>query len=222
MVGASGSAHRTLAVAGRSPRLQEPSVPNYLIDNHAQNVLFREAHTAHAFTDAPVPDELIADALDLVQWAPTSMNSSPMRVVLVRSADRKQQLMGHLAEPNRAKSAGAPLNIVLAADTDFHLTLPRLVPAAVNPQDRFPDATARAEFARNQAWMQVAYLVVGLRAVGLAVGPMTGFNAAGVDADFFAGTPLRALAVLNVGHPAEGAFRPRAPRLGFHDVVSTV
>ena len=197
-------------------------MPNYLIDDHAQNVLFREAHTAHAFTDAPVPDAIIAEVLDLVQWAPTSMNSGPMRVVLVRSADRRQQLVNHLAEPNRAKSSMAPLNIVLAADTDFHLTLPRLVPAAVNPQDRFPDPVARAEFARSQAWMQVAYFVVGLRAVGLAVGPMTGFNAAGVDADFFAGTPLRALAVLNVGYPADGAFRPRAPRLATEEVVSTV
>lgn len=197
-------------------------MPNYLVDDHAQNILFREAHTAHAFTDTPVPDSLIADALDLVQWAPTSMNSGPMRVVMVRSADRKQQLVSHLAEPNRAKSMSAPLNIVLAADTDFHLTLPKLVPAAVNPQDRFPDPVARAEFARSQAWMQAAYFVVGLRAVGVAVGPMTGFNAGGVDADFFSGTSLRALAVLNVGYPAEGAFRPRAPRLPYEEVVSTI
>jgi 3-hydroxypropanoate dehydrogenase len=197
-------------------------VTQYHIDQTAQDVLFRSAHTAHAFSDVPVTDAEIEAVLDLVQWAPTSMNSGPMRVVLVRSPEARTTLISHLFEPNRAKSAAAPLHVILAADTDFHLTLPRLVPAATNPQDRFPDPVARAAFARSQAWMQVAYFLIGVRAIGLAAGPMTGFDAAAVDRDLLAGTTLNSLAVVNLGHPAEGAFRPRAPRLDASEVLRSI
>ena len=197
-------------------------MPHYLLDPAAQDLLFREAHTAHAFTDEPVTDAEVAAVLDLVQWAPTSMNSGPLRVVLARSADARATLISHLFEPNRAKSNSAPLQVILAADTDFHLTLPRLVPAATNPQDRFPDPVARAAFARSQAWMQVAYFLLGVRALGLAAGPMTGFDAAAVDRDLLAGTTLQSLAVVNIGHPAEGAFRPRAPRLDVSEVIRSI
>ena len=192
------------------------------LDASAQALLFRDAHTAHAFGPEPVTDDEVRAILDLVQWAPTSMNSGPMRIVLVRSEAAKATLVSHLFEPNRPKSASAPLNVILAADTDFHLTLPRLVPSATNPQDRFPDPVAREAFARSQAWMQVAYFVLGVRALGLGVGPMTGFDAAGVDRQLLAGTTLKSIAVLNVGHPAEGAFRPRAPRLPADEVISSI
>ena len=193
------------------------------LDRDAQDLLFREARTANTFTDEPVTEEQVRAIYDLVQWAPTSMNTQPLRVTLVSSDDARARLLDHMSEGNRAKTGRAPLVAILSADLDFHERLPEVFP-------HFPGAKAvfdgpredREAVARLNAHLQVAYFLLGVRAAGLAAGPMTGFDAAGLDAEFFAGTAQRVVAVVNVGHPGPDAWFPRSPRLGYDDVVTSV
>ncbi len=192
------------------------------LDPQAQDQLFRQARTANAFTDEPVSDEQVAALYDLVKWGPTLMNAQPLRLVVVRSDDARGRLATHLAEGNRAKTATAPLVVVLAADTSFHETLPKVFPHLPGARDRFPDEAVRARIALDNAWLQAGYFIVGVRALGLAAGPMAGFDAAGLDADLLAGTALRSFLVVNVGHPAENAWFGRSPRLDLDEAVITL
>ena len=193
------------------------------IDAATQDLLFREAHTAHAFTAEPVTDDQIRAVYDLVKYAPTAFNQQPLRVVLVRSPEARERLVRHMSEGNQAKTLAAPLTAVLAADNEFHEELPRLVPHFPQAKDAFfAQRPVREQSARFNALLQMGYFIVGLRAAGLAAGPMTGFDAAGIDKEFFADGEHSVLAVVNIGRPAEDAYRPRAPRLEYDEVVTTV
>lgn len=194
------------------------------IDPAAQDLLFREARTANKFTDEPVSDDQLAALYDLVKWGPTLMNAQPLRLVVVRSDEARARLTTHLAEGNRAKTASAPVVLVLAADVDFHDTLPKVFPHAPGARERFVgDDAYRARTALDNAWLQAGYVILGIRALGLAAGPMAGFDAAALDADLLAGTSLRSFLVVNVGHPAEeGAWFGRSPRLDYDDAVVTL
>ncbi len=189
----------------------------------AQDLLFREARTANAFTDEPVTDDQIRAIYDLVKYAPTSMNMQPLRVLLVRSPDARERLLPLMSEGNRAKTATAPVVAILAADTDFHTHLDRVFPILPNASEMFGDPARRAETARFNALLQVGYFVLGVRAAGLAAGPMTGFDAEGVDKEFFADGRHKSLVVVNIGRPAtEGAWFDRLPRLEHDEVVTTL
>jgi 3-hydroxypropanoate dehydrogenase len=188
---------------------------------HAQDLLFREARTANAFTDEPVDDETVRAIYDLVKYAPTSMNNQPLRVVLIRSDGARERLLKHMAEGNREKTARAPLVAVLAADTDFHENLPRVFPHFPQAKQMFTDAAAREQVARLNASLQVGYFLLGVRAAGLAAGPMTGFDAEGLDADLLADRPWKSLVVVNLGRPADNAWQERLPRLEHDEVVTS-
>ena len=193
------------------------------LDAAAQDLLFRQARTANKFTDEAVSDEQVRAIYELVKYAPTSMNQQPLRIVLVRSAEARAKLVSHLSDGNKAKTAAAPLVAVLAADVNFHEELPKVFPHFPGAKALFEgDDAAREETARFNAVLQLGYFILGVRAAGLAAGPMTGFDAAGIDRDFFADREHRALAVVNIGRPAEGAWFDRLPRLDFDEVVSTV
>lgn len=194
-----------------------------VLDRDAQDLLFREARTANAFTDEPVTDAQLAAVSELVQWTPTAMNSQPLRVVVLRSAEAKARLLPHLAEGNRAKTATAPAVALLAADIDFHDELPRLFPHFPGARDVFADdEQARVRAAEFNAGLQVGYTILGIRAAGLAAGPMTGFDADSIAREFFPDGRHRVLVAINMGQPAENAWRDRLPRLPFDEVVSTL
>ncbi len=198
-----------------------------LLDADAQNLLFREARTANAFTDAPVSDDQMRAVYDLIQWGPTSANGQPLRVLLVRSDAARGRLLPLMSEGNRAKTGSAPLVAILAFDADFHENYPRLFPHAPDVKSWFsgsPEADAgRLASARENAAMQAAYFILGVRAAGLAAGPMAGFDKAGVDAEFFPDGRCRTFLVVNVGVPAaEGAWFDRSPRLAYDEVFRTV
>jgi 3-hydroxypropanoate dehydrogenase len=200
-----------------------PAVETLLpLDPAAQDLLFREARTANTFTDEPVTDEQVKAVYDLVKWAPTSMNNQPLRVVLVRSAEGRKRLLAHMSEGNRAKTETAPLVAILAADTDFHEHLPTVFPHFPGAKDLFADPDARAGTAVFNASLQVGYFILGVRAAGLAAGPMTGFDAKGVDQEFFPDGRNRVLAVVNIGRPGPEAWFSRNPRLDYEDAVTTV
>jgi len=188
----------------------------------AQDLLFRQARTANTFTDEPVTDEQIEAIYDLVKFGPTSINCQPLRVVLVRSEQARARLVPHMAESNQAKTRQAPLVAILAADTAFHDELPRLVPFKPEARDWFLDPTMRGHAARFNAGLQIGYFIIGIRAAGLAAGPMIGFDAAGVDAEFFPDGRYRSLLVVNIGLPGPDAWFDRLPRLPHDEVVTTV
>lgn len=194
------------------------------VDAATADRVFRDARTVGRFLDVPVPDDLLRDVYDAVRWGPTAMNTSPLRLLVVRTPESRERLAPHVAEFNRERVLAAPVTLVVAADVDFHRHMATLVPHAPTSGDGLADQhEVRAGMARDNAWLQTGYLVVGLRAAGLGVGPMTGLDAAGVDGEFFAGTGWRTLAVLNVGWPdGEGTDRPRAPRLEWDQVARTV
>ena len=185
----------------------------------AQDLLFREARTANTFTDEPVTDEQIAAIYDLVKYAPTAMNVQPLRILLVRDGEPRERLLKHMADGNRDKTANAPLVAVLAADTDFHEQLHRTFPHFPGAKDNFADDTAREQAALFNATLQAGYFLLGVRAAGLAAGPMGGFDRDGVDREFFADSPLKSLMVVNLGRPGENAWFDRLPRLDHDEVV---
>lgn len=192
----------------------------FAIGTAAQDTLFRTARTANSFSAEPVTDEQIAAVYDLFQWAPTSANTQPLRITIVRSPEAKERLLPHIFEFNQAKVTSAPVTAILAADHDFHEQIPRLLPFRPEMKDHFLDSTVRDPFAHDGAMLQAGYFILAARAAGLTAGPLGGFDRAGIDAEFFGGTALRSVLVVNLGQPSDGAWFDRLPRLDFGDVVS--
>ncbi|MFI6339789.1 malonic semialdehyde reductase [Streptomyces sp. NPDC050535] len=193
-----------------------------VLDSAAQDLLFREARTANTFTDEPVTEEQVQAIYDLVKYGPTSMNQSPLRITLVRSAEARERLVGLMSEGNRPKTATAPLVAILSADNEFHEELPQLFPHFPGAKDLFGGSReAREQSARLNAALQSAYFIIGVRAAGLAAGPMTGFDSAGVQKEFL-DDDHAPLMVVNIGRPGEDAWFPRSPRLESDQVITTV
>jgi len=193
-----------------------------VLDKTAQDLLFRDARTANTFSDEPVTEEQIAAIYDLVKYAPTSMNMQPLRVLLVRTPEARERLVSHMSEGNSKKTSTAPLVAVLAYDPEFHEHLPTQFPHFQGAQAMFKDQDNRFGAASLNASLQVGYFILGVRAAGLAAGPMTGFDAEGIDKEFFAETGYKTLVVVNIGKPGENAWFPRSPRLEQDLVVTTV
>ncbi len=205
---------------GTSHLTAVPDVAVLALDDSGADLLFREAHTAYRFTDEPVTEAQMRAVHELVKWAPTAMNGQPMRVTLVRSAEGRERLIARLAPGNRAKAQSAPLVAILSYDVDFHETLPEVLPSSPKARDGFADESARHAFGSFNGALQAAYFMIGVRAAGLAAGPMGGFDKAGVDADFFPEGRQRSFLVVNIGHPAADGQFPRSPRLAYERVVS--
>ncbi len=194
-----------------------------VLDAAAQDLLFREARTANTFTDEPVSDEQVQAIYDLVKYAPTAFNQQPLRVVLVRSTEARARLVQHMADGNKAKTESAPLVAVLVADNEFHEELPALLPHFPQAKDLFfSERPVRESSALLNGALQVGYFILGVRAAGLAAGPMTGFDAAGIDKEFFPERDHSVLAVVNIGKPGVDASFARSPRLSYDEVVTTV
>ncbi|WP_314171884.1 malonic semialdehyde reductase [Streptomyces winkii] len=193
------------------------------LDPTAQDLLFREAHTAYTFSDEPVSDEQIRAVYELVKYAPTAFNQSPLRITLVRSPEARARLVRHMSEGNRPKTSTAPLTAVLSVDLEFHERLPELLPHAPSVKDKFfSEAGAREAAGTFNATLQAGYFILGVRAAGLAAGPMSGFDRHGVDKEFFGDGKQKTLLVVNIGRPGEEAYRTRSPRLAYEDAVTEV
>jgi 3-hydroxypropanoate dehydrogenase len=189
------------------------------LDDRSLDLIFREAHTHSAWLDKPVSDALLQQVYDLMKWAPTSANSSPARIVFVRSAAAKQRLLAAMAPGNVEKTRTAPVTAIIAYDTEFYDKLPKL----------FPQADARSWFAGNQplidttafrnGTLQGAYLIIAARALGLDAGPMSGFDNAKVDKEFFPGGKVKSNFIINLGYGDHAKLFPRNPRLTFAEAA---
>ena len=187
----------------------------------ALDQLFREARTFNAWQLKDVSDEQLHQLYDLTKFAPTSANASPMRVVFVKSKEAKAKLFPFLSESNRTKTMEAPVTAIIGSDQTFYEKLPKL----------FPHADARSWFVGNQAMieatafrnssLQGAYLLLAARSLGLDCGPMSGYDQAGVDAAFFAGTSIKSNFLINIGYgDASRNMFPRSPRLTFDEACT--
>jgi len=151
--------------------------------------LFREARSHNGWLDRPVPEALLRQAVDLAKMGPTSANTLPMRVVFVKSAEGKTRLKPALAPQSVEKTMTAPVTAIVGYDLGFPDVLPKLFPH-VDARAWFAgDEALIADTARRNGSLQGAYLILALRAIGLDVGPLSGFDPAKIDAAFFAGPP---------------------------------
>ena len=198
-------------------------VPHHkLLAADAVAQIFTDARTHNGFTDKPVSEELLRRAVELAEIAPTSVNQSPMRIVFARSKEAKQRLAPALIPGNLEKTLAAPVVAITGYDVKFYEHLPFLFPHA----DAKPWFSGNAEFAARSAFqngtLQVAYLILALRAVGLDTGPMTGFDNAKVDAEFFAGTDVKSNVLINIGYGDPAKLFPRSPRFSFDQIAKIV
>ena len=179
--------------------------------------LFLDARTHNGFKSEPVTTAQLRQIYELMKWGPTSANSSPARIVFVTSAAAKQRLLGCVSPGNVEKTRSAPVTAVIGMDMAFPDKLPQLFPHAdakawfAGKQD-FTDATAF----RNSS-LQGGYFIIAARAVGLDCGPMSGFDAAKVDAEFWAGTSVRTNFLCNLGRGDPAKLFARSPRLTFEE-----
>lgn len=185
----------------------------------ALDQLFTAARTRNAWSDRPVSEDLMRRLYDLTKFGPTAVNNTPARFVFVTSPEAKARLVPLMSEGNQAKTLQAPVAVIIGYDMDFHETLPRLFPHAPGARDWFADAAARRESAFRNSSLQGGYFMIAARALGLDVGPMSGFDAEGVKAEFFAGTAVEPNFIVNLGYGTDENLFPRSPRLAFAEAA---
>jgi 3-hydroxypropanoate dehydrogenase len=190
------------------------------LSDTALDQLFTEARTRNAWSDRPVSDDLLRKLYDLTKFGPTAVNATPARFVFITSPEAKARLSPLMSEANRAKTLQAPVNVIIAQDLAFADTLPVLFPHAPGAKDWFADPAAARETAFRNASLQGGYFLLAARALGLDVGPMSGFDAAGVKAEFFAGTTVEPNFIVNLGYGTDENLFPRSPRLSFEEAAS--
>jgi 3-hydroxypropanoate dehydrogenase len=179
--------------------------------------LLTEARTQNGYLDTPVADDTLHQLYEMLKWGPTAANSSPARFIFVRTPDARARLLPCMSAGNQAKVTEAPVTAIIGMDLEFHEKLPQL----------FPHADARAWFAGKPAMiqdsafrnssLQGAYLIIAARALGLDCGPMSGFDGAKVDAEFWAGTAVKTNFVCTLGRGNPAKVFARSPRLSFDE-----
>lgn len=197
------------ALSTRDRPLSEPALAQ----------LFTEARTRNAWTDRPVDEALLRRLYDLTKFGPTAVNATPARFVFLTTPEAKARLAPHMTEANRDKTLQAPVNVIIGHEVDFHETLPVLFPHAPGARDWFADAEGRKEAAFRNGSLQGGYFLLAARALGLDVGPMSGFDAAGVKAEFFPDTTIEPNFIVNLGYGSDENLWPRSPRLSFEEAA---
>jgi 3-hydroxypropanoate dehydrogenase len=187
------------------------------IADHSLDQILRQARTHNVWLPKRVPVEALREAYNLARYGPTSANSSPARFVFLESEAAKARLLPALAPPNVEKTKAAPVTAIIAWDTEFYEKLPKL----------FPHADMRSYFAGSQklaeetafrnSTLQGGYFILAARAVGLDCGPMSGFDAAKVNAEFFPDGKWKANFLCNLGYGDKSKLFPRNPRLDFEE-----
>ncbi len=196
-----------------------------MIDDQALDALFRTARTANAFLDQPVTDAELRQAFDLMKMAPTSANCQPARFVFLRTTAAKERLRGALSAGNLAKTMSAPVTVIIAHDQRFHEHLPRLFPHDQTAKSWFDGEDKRVGrelTAFRNGTLQGAYFMLAARAVGLDCGPMSGFDNAALDAEFFPDGRFRSNFLCNLGHADHAQTFPRGPRFDFEEVCQVL
>jgi 3-hydroxypropanoate dehydrogenase len=189
-------------------------------NDHALDLAFREARSFNRFTADPVSDSTLSALYELLKWGPTSMNCQPARFVFLRTEAAKERLKPALSPGNVDKTMAAPVVAIVAIDNRFHEHLPQQFPAYdAKPMFEANPALATATADRNGS-LQGAYLMIAARLLGLDCGPMSGFDAAKLNAEFFPDGRWRANFLVNLGYGDPAGNHPRGPRLAFEQAVT--
>ena len=210
-----------------------PDPTRHRLNDDACNVLFREARTHSAWLDRPVEDDLLHQLYDLMKWGPTSANCCPARILFLRTRPAKERLRPALSPGNVDKTMKAPVTAILAYDSKFYEQLPRLFAAVPTMKDMFVQSSElAATTALRNGSLQSAYFMLAARSLGLDCGPMSGFDNAKVDQEFFpvpapwtgatrggfiAAGAVKSNFLCNLGHGDATKLHPRGPRLEFDE-----
>ena len=189
------------------------------LDQATVNRLMVEARTHIRWQDKAVPDALLTRLVDILKMGPTSANCSPARIIFIKSVEAKERLRPLLAQGNVEKTMTAPVTAIIGHDMEFYEHLTKL----------FPHTDARSWFVGDEPMieatafrngsLQGAYLIIAARMLGLDVGPMSGFDETGVDAEFFAGTTYKSNFLCNIGYGDPVGLHPRLPRFTFDEIA---
>lgn len=196
---------------------------NEIASDRSLDLIFRDARTHSAWLDKPVSDVTLQALYELLRMGPTSANSSPARFVFVRSPEAKARLEPHLSDGNKVKTAAAPVTAIVAYDTRFTEKLPQLFPHEPEARTWFEGKDdVMFDTAFRNGTLQGAYMIVSARALGLDCGPMSGFDKAGVDGEFFPDGRLKSNFLCNLGYGDPAALPPRNPRLSFDEAAQII
>jgi 3-hydroxypropanoate dehydrogenase len=187
------------------------------LDDAALDTLFREARSYNRWEPEPVTERTLRDLYDLLKLGPTSLNCCPARFVFVSGAAAKATLVNCLAPGNVVKVEQAPTTVIIGMDEKFYEKIPILFPQKPQAGEGFKDPAVGSVTMMRNATLQGAYLIMAARSLGLDCGPMSGFDNAKVDSEFFAGTSLRSNFLCNLGVGDPEKLFPRSPRLTFDD-----
>lgn len=192
------------------------------LNQAALDQLFLSARTHNKWQPKDVPDSLLRELIEIVRMGPTSANCEPARFVFVKSKEAKERLKPLLSEGNREKTMQAPVTAIIGYDLKFYDHLPKLFPHT-NAKSWFEGKPEhiRATAFRNGS-LQGAYLILAARALGLDCGPMSGFDNAGVDREFFAGTEIKSNFICSLGYGDPSVLFPRSPRFSFDEIATIV
>ena len=192
------------------------------IAKDAMDQLFTEARTHNGWMNETVTEDTLHRIYDLFKWGPTSANSSPARVIFVKSPEAKAKLLACMAPGNIEKTQSAPVTAIIAQDMEFYEKLPKLFPAADARSWFVGNSSLIESTASRNSSLQGAYFMLAARAVGLDCGPMSGFDNSKVDAAFFVGTQWRSNFLVNLGYGDTSKLYPRGPRLDFSEACKVL
>jgi 3-hydroxypropanoate dehydrogenase len=200
------------------------SVTDKIVTDQALDLLFREARTQNAWKPDPVSESLLRQVYDLTKMGPTASNSGPARFIFVTSTAAKDRLKPFLFSTNGDKMIAAPVTVIVGHDLDFHAKLPQLFPHGGDQlQAYFAGAEhVAADTAFRNSSLQGAYFIIAARALGLDCGPMSGFDNAGVDKEFFPDGRIKSNFICTIGHGDPSGVWPRNPRLSFEEACQIV
>lgn len=199
------------------------------LTDEALDILFRKARTHIFWQDKPVSDEVLHQIYDLMKWGPTSANCCPARILFLRTREAKQRLLPALSPNNVDKTMKAPVTAILAYDLKFYENLPKLFPNNPGAREWFSNSPDLAEVtAFRNGSLQGAYFILAARSLGLDCGPMSGFDNAKVDAEFFSAkenepvfappaSRIKSNFLCNLGYGEASKLFPRNPRLAFEE-----
>jgi 3-hydroxypropanoate dehydrogenase len=192
------------------------------LDDAGLDLIFRTARTYNGYTDEPVAEAELRAIWDLMKMGPTSANVSPARIIWCVSDEAKEKLAAFASSTNGDKIRKAPATAIIGMDMEFYEHLPKLFPHTdARPWFTSNAALAEATAFRNST-LQGAYFLIAARALGLDTGPMSGFDNAGVDAAFFAGTPVKSNFISTLGHGDPSTIFGRSPRFDFEEANTIV
>jgi 3-hydroxypropanoate dehydrogenase len=199
-----------------------------VVNDQALDILFREARTHNVWLDKPVSDDILRKLYDLMKWGPTSANCCPARILFLRTRAAKERLRPALSATNVEKTMQAPVTAIIAYDLTFYEKMPKLFPHNPGPRERFAKSPELAEItAFRNGTLQGGYFILAARSVGLDCGPMSGFDNAKVDEEFFSGgkeegpwpgSRVKSNFLCNLGYGDSSKLFPRNPRLDFDEV----